>query len=124
MSIGKAGARLAGILAIRYLGEMTILWSTAALLTPLSLAACGPNTLLLNDTTANIYADFITPKYSRTPSPQEIVPGSSLNGPWPPKEAGTLYVGNDPTKLRQFAVAGLCDIKKRNCVIRVSRLPG
>lgn len=52
-----------------------------------------------------------------------LVPGNTYSGPWAPKEAGTLYVGNDATNLRQLAVAKLCDIEKRNCEIRASQLP-
>jgi hypothetical protein len=102
---------------------MKFCWGMVILPTLMVLAACSPTTSLRNDTAASVWVDFIKVGVSRRPSPQKVVSGSLLTAPWPPKQAGTLYVGNNPSDLRKFTVATLCDLEKRNCDVRVSQLP-
>ena len=86
------------------------------------LTACGPTTSLRNDTKATVYVDFIKKDAGRSPSAQKVAPGNLMTAPWPPADASTLYVGNDPAKLQSFIVATLCDVSKPNCDIRASQL--
>jgi hypothetical protein len=88
-----------------------------------SCAACGPTTSLRNDEKTTVYVDFVANDVPRPPSPQKLVSGQIMTAPWPPADARTLYVGSDPAKLRQLPVAKLCDLKKRNCNLRLSELP-
>lgn len=90
---------------------------------PIILAGCGPVTAVRNDTKASVYIDFVSPPDARPPSPQELEPGNVFSGPWPPKDAGTLYLGLGPDRLREYPLATLCDIEKRSCDLRVSQLP-
>lgn len=90
---------------------------------PIILAGCGPVTAVRNDTKASVYIDFVSPLNARPPSPQELEPGNGFSGPWLPKDAGTLYLGLSPNRLREYPVATLCDIGKQSCDLRVSQLP-
>ncbi|MFZ4687796.1 MAG: hypothetical protein ACOYLS_01030 [Polymorphobacter sp.] len=102
---------------------MKFRWGMISLPISTALAACGPTTSLRNDTEASVWVDFIKVEAPRLPHPQEVVAGSLLTAPWPPNEASTLYVGNDPSNLRKFDVVTLCDLTKKHCDVRVSQLP-
>jgi hypothetical protein len=86
------------------------------------LAACGPAAAIKNNSKIPLYIDLIKAGGRRAPSPQRVTAGNSMTAPWCWEKVEEVWIGNSPTNLYRYGLAGQCNPSRCNCTVKASAL--